>query len=130
MGRIQRHRLGHGVYHVYEQNPLRPHGSEIDRPWDYRWSSARCYTLLDEAPLVERSAHPFWNAMGDCDRTRAGSYRQFAEAWSDSEGETALFRSNATVIGDDSFRADARQSAGRPHARGRGRRLPGPATKD
>ena len=103
-----------------ERNPVRAKMANINFPWDYKWSSARCYSLGEPDNLVNEAEHPFWYRMGDSDSERMKYYRQYLLSESERVTDEKLFRENTLVIGEQSFINNIQQRNGRVTSRKRG----------
>jgi putative transposase len=97
-----------------ERNPAE--AGMVTLPWDYRWSSARCYALGEADPLVDED--PCYRELSPDAERRQALWREFLLA--EDPREEAI-RHGDWCIGDDAFRDRMTAVLGRPLPRRRGR---------
>ena len=82
-----RHLFAVGMY--VERNPVR--AGLVERPWTYRWSSARDYTFGEKGVLTDVSYNRDFLSLGATSEERAEAWRSYLMDF-DAEKDEALFR--------------------------------------
>jgi putative transposase len=96
-----------------ERNPVE--AGLVAAPWDYAWSSSRCYALGEPTPLL--AENPCYAELAP---DRAGRQRRWREFLLGADPLEEAVRRGDWAVGDDAFRQRMQLRRGRP-ARRRGR---------
>jgi putative transposase len=97
-----------------ERNPLEAH--LVEQPWEYPWSSCRCYALGEADPLL--MANPWYEELAAEAQYRQQRWRELLLRDDPREAEV---RQATWAAGADSFRGRLQDVRGRPTRPRRGR---------
>ena len=103
-----------------ERNPVVAGIEEIEKPEDYKWSSAAAYVSAKVDNLIEPSRHPYRLNWGNSEEECRKNYGKYIGA-SQDDAEKDIFMQEGGCIGDDEFKAGIKQVTGRASSRKRGR---------
>lgn len=114
---IYLNRLGRYI----ERNPVVAGIEGIEKPDDYKWSSATAYVTDKIDNLIQPSRHPYRKNWGDTEEECRRNYGEYIGSCQDDD-ERNIFTDGGYCLGDERFKSGLKLVQGRLTARKKGKR--------
>jgi putative transposase len=104
-----------------ERNPVVAEIEGVERPEDYKWSSAKAYISENADILIDPSRHPYRLNWGKSEEEYRRNYKSYISSRQDDD-ERKIFTEGGRCLGDEEFKSNLKLVLGRLTARKKGKR--------